>query len=165
VVAYARKKEKPLAPRMKVSEKGGVTQIAPDHPEAAVAHVLLMEATGAKDLDFLDGLLMQLVNAGTQGSTADERGLNFMLSGGHAGQAQSGWNADAPSVTTFQRCSPVRCRASVRPRVARRSRGENLQRPAAGEPFRPSSPSPLDQIPNIQHVMLIQLRRLWGPGG
>jgi hypothetical protein len=29
---------------MKVSEKGGVYQIAPDHPEAAVAHVLLMEA-------------------------------------------------------------------------------------------------------------------------
>ena len=81
MVAYvARKKEKPLAPRMKVSEKGGVTQIAPDHPEAAVAHVLLMEAIGAKDLDFLDGLLKQLVNAGTQGSAADEHGLNFMLS-------------------------------------------------------------------------------------
>ena len=80
MVAYARKKEKPLAPRMKVSEKGGVVQIAPDHPEAAVAHVLLMEAIGAKDLDFLDGLLKQLVNAGTQGRTADEHGLNFMLS-------------------------------------------------------------------------------------
>ena len=81
MVAYvARKKEKPLAPRMKVSVKGGVAQIAPDHPEAAVAHVLLMEAIGAKDLDFLDGLLKQLVNAGTQGSAADEHGLNFMLS-------------------------------------------------------------------------------------
>ena len=81
IVAYfASKKEKPLAPRMKVSVKGGVAQIAPDHPEAAVAHVLLMEAIGAKDLDFLDGLLKQLVNAGTQGSAADEHGLNFMLS-------------------------------------------------------------------------------------
>jgi hypothetical protein len=81
IKAYvARKKEKPLAPRMKVSEKGGVAQIAPDHPEAAVAHVLLMEAIGAKDVDFLDGLLKQLVNAGTQGRTADEHGLNFMLS-------------------------------------------------------------------------------------
>src|ERR1700737_4184672 len=37
-------------------------------------------AIGAKDLDFLDGLLKQLVNAGTQGSAADEHGLNFMLS-------------------------------------------------------------------------------------
>jgi hypothetical protein len=81
MAAYvARKKEKPLAPRTRVSEKGGVVQIAPDHPEAAVAHVLLMEAIGAKDLDFLDGLLKQLFNAGTRGSTADEHGLNFMLS-------------------------------------------------------------------------------------
>jgi len=80
VAYFARKKEKPLAPRMKVSEKGGVIQIAPDHPEAAVAHVLLMEAIGAKDLDFLDGLLKQLANAGTQGRTVDENGLNFMLS-------------------------------------------------------------------------------------
>ena len=81
MAAYvARKREKPLAPRMKVSEKGGVTQIAPDHPEAAVAHVLLMEAIGAKDVEFLDGLLKQLLSAGTQGRTADERGLNFMLS-------------------------------------------------------------------------------------
>jgi hypothetical protein len=39
-----------------------------------------MEAIGAKDLDFLDGLLKQLVNAEMQGSTADEHGLNFMLS-------------------------------------------------------------------------------------
>jgi hypothetical protein len=64
---------------MKVSEKGGVYQIAPDHPETAVAHVLLMEAIGAKDLDFLDGLLKQLVNAATKGRAVDERGLNFML--------------------------------------------------------------------------------------
>jgi hypothetical protein len=48
MVAYVTsKKEKPLAPRMKDSEEGGVTQITPDHPEAAVAHVLLMEAIGA----------------------------------------------------------------------------------------------------------------------
>ena len=81
MVAYvARKKEKPLAPRMKVLEKEGVYQIAPDYPEAAIAHVLLMKAIGAKDLDFLDGLLEQLFNAGTRGSTADEHGLNFMLS-------------------------------------------------------------------------------------
>jgi hypothetical protein len=76
----ARKKEKPLAPRMKVSEKGGVYQVAPDHPEAEVAQVLLMEAIGTRDCDFLDGLLKQLVNAGTQGRTVDEHGLNFMLS-------------------------------------------------------------------------------------
>jgi hypothetical protein len=80
MVAYVARKEKPLAPRMKVLEKGGVYQIAPDYPEAAIAHVLLMKAIGAKDVDFLDGLLKQLVNAGTQGRTADKHGLNFMLS-------------------------------------------------------------------------------------
>jgi hypothetical protein len=39
-----------------------------------------MEAIGAKDVDFLDGLLKQLLSAGAQGKAADEHGLNFMLS-------------------------------------------------------------------------------------
>lgn len=76
----ARREETPPAPRMKVLQKGGLPQISPDHPEPALGHVLLMEALGARDADFLDGLLSQLVNAGTQGPKADERGLNFMLS-------------------------------------------------------------------------------------
>ncbi len=32
----ARKKELPVAPRMKVSEKGGVAQVLPDHPDPAL---------------------------------------------------------------------------------------------------------------------------------
>jgi len=76
----ARRKAKPLAPRTKVSVKGDVAEIGFDHPEVAVAKILLMEACGAKDLDFLHGLLDQLANAGTQGRKVDERGLNFMLS-------------------------------------------------------------------------------------
>ncbi len=75
----ARKKELPVAPRMKVTEKKGVSQISPDHPDLAVGHILLMEALGTVELDFLDGLLGQLANAGTQGRVVDERGLNFML--------------------------------------------------------------------------------------
>ncbi len=39
-----------------------------------------MEAFGTAEPDFLEGLLGQLVNAGTQGRAVDERGLNFMLS-------------------------------------------------------------------------------------
>ena len=39
-----------------------------------------MEAVGTADWDFLDGLLGQLANAGSQGRQIDERGLNFMLS-------------------------------------------------------------------------------------
>ena len=73
-------KQQSGVPRMVVSEKKGVLKLTPDHPDAAVAQVLLMEAIGAKDFDFLNGLLKQLANAGSQGKTADERGINFMLS-------------------------------------------------------------------------------------
>jgi hypothetical protein len=80
MVAYvARKKEKPLAPRMKVSIKGDVATISPDHPEAGTGHLLLMEALGTTEPDFVDGLLGQLANVGTQGRVIDERGVNFML--------------------------------------------------------------------------------------
>ncbi len=78
-VYRARRKERKPAPRMKVTEKKGVSQILPDHPDPAVGLILLMEALGTVDLDFLNGLLGQLANAGTQGRVVDERGLNFML--------------------------------------------------------------------------------------
>lgn len=81
VDAYlAQRREKPPAPRMKVSENGGVADVLPDHPKPALGNVLLMAALGTTDPDFLDGLLGQLVNAGSQGRKVDERGLNFMLS-------------------------------------------------------------------------------------
>ncbi len=76
----ARRKETPPAPRLKVSEKGGVAQTLPDHPNPSLGLVLLMEALGTKDGDFLGGLLKQLINAGTQGREPDEAGINFMLS-------------------------------------------------------------------------------------
>ena len=73
-------KEKPIAPRIKVSEKDGVTRVELDHPDLAVGQALLMGALGTTDADFTDGLIGQLANAGTQGRTVDGRGLNFMLS-------------------------------------------------------------------------------------
>lgn len=76
----ARIKEWAVTPRVKVSEKGGVVQLLPDHPDFAVGHILLMEALGATELEFLNGLLRQLANAGSQGKSLDESGLNFMLS-------------------------------------------------------------------------------------
>ena len=78
--SLARSKENPPGPRVKVSEKDGVAQIATDHADLAVGQALLMRALGTTDTDFLDGLLRQLANAGTQGQTVDERALNFMLS-------------------------------------------------------------------------------------
>ncbi len=75
----AHRREEPPAPRMKVSEKGGVPQLSPDHPESALGQVLLMKAVGTTNSDFLHGLLGQLANAGSQGSQVDVDGLNFML--------------------------------------------------------------------------------------
>ena len=75
----ARRKELKPAPRMKVTEKKGGAEVLPDHPDIAVGHTLLMEAIGTAELDFLDGLLKQLTNVGTQGQKVDARGLNFML--------------------------------------------------------------------------------------
>jgi hypothetical protein len=51
----ARQKEKPLAPRLRVSEKGGGTMLVPDHPDPSIAGVHLLEALGSRDADFLDG--------------------------------------------------------------------------------------------------------------
>jgi len=73
-------KENPPAPMVKVSTKGGVVRVELDHPEPAVGNVLLMDALGTKDEAFLNGIIGQLVNAGTQGKDVDERGVNFMLS-------------------------------------------------------------------------------------
>ena len=43
---FARRKEKQGVPRMNMSERNGVAQIVPDHPEPEIAQVLLMEALG-----------------------------------------------------------------------------------------------------------------------
>jgi hypothetical protein len=80
IFAFAAKnKNRPPAPRMKVSEKDGLTRVALDHPEPAVGEILLTQALGANDFDFFHGILNQLENA-TTGDTVNERQLNFMLS-------------------------------------------------------------------------------------
>ncbi len=67
-------------PRMKVLNGGKVPEISPDHPHSAVGYALLMEALRTADVDFVNGLLGQLVNAGSKGRQIYEGGLNFMLS-------------------------------------------------------------------------------------
>ena len=68
----AQSDESSSALRVKISEKNGVPQMH--------AHILLMEALGTTDLDFLDGILCQLLNVGSRVGKLDERGLNFLLS-------------------------------------------------------------------------------------
>jgi hypothetical protein len=76
---FARKEVNPPVPRLKVAENDGATTISPDHPEPRVGLVLLMDALGTTDWDFLEGLLLQLADAGSKGGV-DGRTLNFMLS-------------------------------------------------------------------------------------
>jgi hypothetical protein len=76
--SYFARKEKSV-PSLKVSMKGDVATISPDHPDAGIGHLLLMEVLGTTESDFVDGLLGQLANVGTRGRAVDERGLNFML--------------------------------------------------------------------------------------
>jgi hypothetical protein len=68
----AQNNESSSALRVKISEKNGVPQMH--------AHIQLMEALGTTDLDFLDGILCQLLNVGSRAGKLDERGLNFLLS-------------------------------------------------------------------------------------
>src|SRR5258708_1120132 len=72
--------EIPLAPRLRVTENDGATTISTDHPKPSVGHVLLMDALGTRDPDFLEGFLMQLADAGSKGRNVDGRTLNFMVS-------------------------------------------------------------------------------------
>jgi hypothetical protein len=77
-LADQRRKARP-APRLKVTPKGDTNALDPDHPVPALGSALLMAAIGTTEPDFLEGLLRQLTNAGTQGRTPDEGGINFML--------------------------------------------------------------------------------------
>ena len=77
--AYMAERKK-AAPRLKVVPGAqGAKRIAVDHPNEALGQITLMKALGTTDEDFLAGLVRQLVDAGSQGTTPDERETNFML--------------------------------------------------------------------------------------
>jgi len=74
----ARSEAKPSV-RFKVSNNAGGTQIEPDHPDKIIGQALIMGALGSADNAFVDGIINQLANVGSNGQEL-ERGLNFMLS-------------------------------------------------------------------------------------
>jgi hypothetical protein len=74
---FARKDARKPSPRMTVTNKKGVAELAVAHPRPEIGQALLMEALGIGDLDFWDGLVRQLAVVGGQGTL--ERDLNFML--------------------------------------------------------------------------------------
>jgi hypothetical protein len=77
--SHIQKRQKHLAPRIKVERPANETVLSFDHPDTAAGQVLLMEALGTADYDFFSGLLHQLSNGSSRGGKVDERLLNFML--------------------------------------------------------------------------------------
>jgi hypothetical protein len=82
-IERARGRRAQLAPAIRFKLKaadGGIPEISPDHPEPAVAHAVMLDAIGSGDFDFLEGLILQLVNVGSKGQKIDEKELNFLFS-------------------------------------------------------------------------------------
>jgi hypothetical protein len=68
-------------PRLSVAVVGVTAQIKPEHPDEAIGVFALMRSIGTTDLDFFDGLMLQLVNASaSRGESVSEKTVNFMLS-------------------------------------------------------------------------------------
>ena len=68
------------ATRMKLVNDADKSRLVPDHGDEFIGKLLLADALGAADLDFSDGLISQLANAGAKGQKVDVQALNFMLS-------------------------------------------------------------------------------------
>src|SRR6516162_8252037 len=67
-------------PRIKVSHYKKAKAISLDHPDELIGSVLLAEALGTVDCDFVIGLLTQLGNATSQDQRPNESAINFLLS-------------------------------------------------------------------------------------
>ena len=80
VISKLREKLAEWVPRVKVSMRGDFMTITPDHPNDTIGYLLLMEALGTTDLNYVKSFLNQLAIASSLKHGADERQLNFMLS-------------------------------------------------------------------------------------
>ena len=65
---------------MKLVNDADKSRLVPNHGDEFMGKLLLADALGAADLDFSDGLISQLANAGAKGQKVDVQALNFMLS-------------------------------------------------------------------------------------
>ena len=66
--------------RIKVSHNKKAKSISLDHPDELIGSVLLAEALGTVDSDFVIGLLTQLGDATSQDQRPNESAINFLLS-------------------------------------------------------------------------------------
>lgn len=76
----ARRDVKAPAPRLKVQHDGNSKLLSFDHPDYLTAGELLMAALGSADVDFVEGLVNQLVEVSSPRGDLSERQLNFALS-------------------------------------------------------------------------------------
>jgi hypothetical protein len=76
----ARRRARAPSPSIKLRRQGDSTKVEFDHPDTATGTILMMEALGTTSTSFMDVLVRQLINAGTQGREPDEHTINFMLS-------------------------------------------------------------------------------------
>ena len=69
------------SPMLKLSgtRANGKLTVGYDHPDQETGRLMMMNALGTVDPDFANGLISQLLNAGTQGQKYDGKGPNFML--------------------------------------------------------------------------------------
>lgn len=76
---FTERRDAELATQMKLvpNEIGGLT-IETNHKDRDVGYALLAEALGTANIDFIDGLVRQLADAGSRG-TIDPKEINFML--------------------------------------------------------------------------------------
>jgi hypothetical protein len=77
VLAAYRAAKETRGPRLKVSIEGSAAKISPDHPDHTIGTLAIVRSIGTADLDFFDGLVLQLVNAGK--GEDPEKAVNFML--------------------------------------------------------------------------------------
>jgi hypothetical protein len=76
----ARQQARPPSPKLRVDEAGKTPTVKVDFPNQETGWTLLANALGTGDKDFTNGLIRQLINAGTKGQDIDCSGPNFMLS-------------------------------------------------------------------------------------
>jgi hypothetical protein len=76
----ARRRARAPSPSIKLRKQGDSTKVEFDHPDTAMGTILMMEALGTTSTSFMDVLVRQLINAGTQGREPDQATVNFMLS-------------------------------------------------------------------------------------
>jgi hypothetical protein len=79
--ALQRRVEAPPAPRIKVKQTDSRTvSFSFEHENQPVGQLLLAEALGSADMDFINGLLGQLANAAKRNGTVAEADINFLIS-------------------------------------------------------------------------------------